>query len=59
VPWGEYKGGGLVLWLLKMVVKLQPGDVFFFIGSLIAQNVYEVVGIRHSIDLFCHKTMLT
>jgi hypothetical protein len=59
VPWGEYEGGGLVLWPLKMVVKLQPGDAFFFMGSLIAHNVHEVIGVRHSIDLFCHKTMLT
>ena len=59
VPWGEYEGGGLILWPLKMVVKLQPGDAFFFMGSLIAHNVHKVVGVRHSIDLFCHKTMLT
>jgi hypothetical protein len=59
VPWGEYEGGGLILWPLRMVIKLQPGDAFFFMGSLIAHNVHEVVGVRNSIDLFCHKTMLT
>ena len=42
-----------------MVVKLQPGDAIFFMGSLIAHNVHEVVGVWHSIDFFCHKTMLT
>jgi hypothetical protein len=47
------------LWPLKIVVKLQPGDVFFFMGSLIVHNVHEVVGVRHNVDFFCHKTMLT
>jgi hypothetical protein len=28
-------------------------------GSLIAHNVHEVVGVWNSIVLFCHKTMLT
>ena len=56
---GEYKGGGLILWPLNMVIKLQPGDAFFFMGSLIAHNVHEVVGVRNSVDFFCHKTMLT
>ena len=58
VPWGEYEGGRLVLWQLKMVVELQPGDAFFFMGSLIAHNVHVIEGVRHSIDLFCHKNVL-
>jgi len=58
ILWGEYEGGGLVLWPLKMVIKLQPRDTFFFIGSLIAHNVYEVVRVQHSINLFCIKTIL-
>jgi hypothetical protein len=36
IPWGEYKRGALVLWQLKMIVELEPGDAFFFMGSLIA-----------------------
>ena len=59
VPWGEYKGGALVLWQLKMIVELEPGDTFFFMGSLIAHNVGEIEGVRNSIDLFCHKNVLS
>jgi hypothetical protein len=59
VPWGEYNGGGLVLWQLKMVMELEPGDAFFFMGSLIAHNVGEIEGVRNSIDLFCHTNVLS
>ena len=56
---GDYQGGGLVLWQLKMVVDLRPGDAFFLMGSLIAHNVQGVEGVRNSIDLFCHCTVLS
>ena len=59
VPWGEYEGSCLVLWQLKMAVELQPGDAFFFVGSLIAHNVQDVKGVRNSIDLFCHHAVLS
>ena len=59
VPWGEYNGGGLVLWQLEMVMELEPGDAFLFMGSLIAHNVGEIEGVRNSIDLFCHKNVLS
>ena len=59
VPWGRYNGGGLVLWQLEMIVELEPGDAFFFMGSLIAHNVDEIQGVRNSIDLFCHKNILS
>ena len=59
VPWGEYEKSSLVLWQLKMVVELQLGDAFFFMGSLIAHNVQDVKGVRNSIDLFCHHTVLS
>ncbi len=59
VPWGEYNGGGLVLWQLELIVELEPSDAFFFMGSLIAHNVGEIEGVRNSIDLFCHKNVLS
>ena len=59
VPWGQYNGGGLVLWQLEMIVELEPGDAFFFMGLLIAHNVDEIQGVRNSIDLFCHKNILS
>ena len=39
-------------------MELEPGDAFFFMGSLIAHNVGEIEGVRNSIDLFCHKNVL-
>ena len=33
--------------------------LFFFMGSLIAHNVGEIEGVRNSIDLFCHKNVLS
>ena len=59
VPWGEYKGGELILWQLEMAVELWPGDAFFFIGSLIAHNIQGVKGVQHSIDLFCDNMVLS
>ena len=59
VPWGEYKPGVLLLWQLKMIVELEPGDAFFFMGSLIAHNVGKTEGVRNSINLFCHKNILS
>jgi hypothetical protein len=59
IPWGEYKEGGLVLWQLEMVVELEPGDTFFFMGSLIVYNIGEIQGVQNSIDLFCHINILS
>jgi hypothetical protein len=59
IPWGKYKEGALVLWQIKMIVELEPGGAFFFMGSLIAHNVGEIEGVRNSIDLFCYKNVLS
>jgi hypothetical protein len=42
-----------------MIVELEPGDAFFFMGLLIAHNVGEIEGVWNSIDLFCHKNILS
>ena len=59
MPWGDYTDRGLILWQLGLVVELRPGDAFFFMGSLIAHNVWEVTGSRNSIDMFSHENVLT
>ena len=59
VPWGEYKGGSLVLWQLGMIIELEPGNAFFFMGSLIVHNIGEIEGVWNSIDLFCHTNVLS
>jgi hypothetical protein len=57
-PFGNYKGGDLVLWGLRMRVEMQRGDVFFFYGSLISHNVTAVEGDRNSVNLFTHHSTL-
>ena len=42
-----------------MIIELEPSDAFFFMGSLIAHNVSEIEGVQNSIDLFCHKNILS
>jgi hypothetical protein len=42
-----------------MIIKLEPGDTFFFMGSLIIHNVGEIERVQNSIDLFCHKNILS
>ena len=42
-----------------MVIELDPGDAFFFIGSLIVHNVNEIQEVRNSFDLFCHVNILS
>ncbi len=54
VSFGDFKGGELILWGLKVIVELRPGDVYLFYGSLIAHNVLGVEGDRNSVNLFSH-----
>jgi hypothetical protein len=54
VLFGNFNRGELVLWGLKMIVELRPGDVFLFYGSLIAHNVTGVEEDRSSVNLFSY-----
>ena len=40
-------------------MELEPGDAFFFMGSLIAHNIGEIEGVQNSIVLFCYKNILS
>jgi hypothetical protein len=42
-----------------MIMELEPGDAFFFMGSLIAHNVSKIEGVQNSIDLFYHTNILS
>jgi hypothetical protein len=44
---------------LEIFVELEPNDVFFFIGLLIAHNISEIERVWNSIDLFCHMNILS
>ncbi|KAG0123255.1 hypothetical protein HOY82DRAFT_619514 [Tuber indicum] len=58
LPFGDgFSGGELILWPLKIKVELRIGDGFFFFGSLLGHQVDRVTsGVRHSLDLFTHKS---
>jgi hypothetical protein len=58
VPWGNFTGGGLVLYQAGIVYELQPGDVLYFYGNIMAHNVVDIVGERNVLDLFCCKDLL-
>jgi hypothetical protein len=63
VPFGllghSWTGGSLVLWQLQLVLDLEPGDVVFFMGRLIAHNTTAVAGTRNSMDLSTHEKVET
>jgi hypothetical protein len=40
-------------------VELEPGDTFFFMGSLIAHNIGEIQEVQNSIDLFYYTNILS
>jgi len=57
VPAGNYKGGALILYDLKMVIELAPGDMFFFPDSLIHHANEETFRNRSSIVAFTQENM--
>ena len=56
-PVGDFQGGDLILWELRTVVELKPGDVFFFYDSLVHHSNETVQGTRHSIVAFTQQNM--
>ena len=56
-PFGEFEGGALILWELKLIIELAPGDLFFFPDSLIHHSNEEVKGVRHSIVAFTQQSV--
>jgi len=57
IPAGNYTGGGLILYDLKMIVELAPGDVFLFPDSLIHHANEDIVGDRSSIVAFTQENL--
>jgi hypothetical protein len=59
VPWGDYTGGELTMYSLKLRWELKPGDVLFFGGRVISHGVEDVItGVRNSLDLFTHQSSM-
>ena len=57
VPAGDYSGGALILYDLKLTVELGPGDVLFFPDSLIHHANEDVQGNRSSIVAFTQENL--
>ncbi|KAL7269735.1 hypothetical protein RUND412_007582 [Rhizina undulata] len=57
ISYGAFEGEDLVLWQLKLKVKISPGEAFLFHSATIAHSITEVTGgERKSIDLLIHKS---
>jgi hypothetical protein len=57
VPAGNYSGGALILYDLRMIVELTPGDMFFFPDSLIHHSNEDIIGDRSSIVAFTQENL--
>ena len=44
IPWGNWTGGDLVLWPLKMRIQILEGEGFFFLGAITAHCGTEIDG---------------
>ena len=51
-PFGMFSAGGMVLWELRAVVKLNRGHLFFFTDHLINHSNEKAWGPRHSVVAF-------
>jgi hypothetical protein len=57
-PFGNFKGGALILWELRAVLELKAGDLFLFEDHLLTHSNEEVQGERHSLVAFMHQDVL-
>jgi hypothetical protein len=58
VPFGNFTGGAVILWPLKVVVEVNPGDVLFFMGAVTAHSTEAVTsGRRDCLHLFSRQHM--
>ena len=51
-PFGEFTGGGVILWELEAVVELGRGDLFYFTDHLINHSNEKAYGKRNSVVAF-------
>jgi hypothetical protein len=55
---GNFTGGHVILWDLRAVLELRPGDAFLFEDHLLTHSNEEVIGERHSLVAFTHQSVL-
>jgi len=58
-PFGDWEGGNLILWELKLIITLRPGDLLFFPDALIHHSNEPVApgGHRNSVVAFTQQNM--
>jgi hypothetical protein len=58
-PFGDWEGGNLILWELKLIIVLRPGDLLFFPDALIHHSNEPVApgGQRNSVVAFTQQNM--
>lgn len=52
---GDFHGGHIVLWEIKAILELRPGDVLLFADHLLT---HSNTGIRHSMVAFTHQGVI-
>ena len=55
---GDFTGGELVIPLLKMMFKFEPGDMIFFMWTLLEHYVLPFTGHRTSLVFFTHHNIM-
>ena len=59
LPRGNFGSGNLIFWQAKIIYQVCRSDYLLFMGSVMAHQVSEIIsGMRHSINLFCHKSTM-
>jgi hypothetical protein len=57
-PFGNFEGGAIILWELRMILELKAGDLFLFEDHLLTHSNEAVKGERHSLVAFMHQRVL-
>jgi len=60
VPYGDWKGGDVLLWEVCKRIELREGEALFFRGSAIQNDNWNIEegGVRNCIDLFIHENVV-
>jgi hypothetical protein len=57
-PFGNFRGGAVILWELRAVLQLEAGELFIFEDHLMTHSNEKAIGERYSLIAFTHQTVL-
>jgi hypothetical protein len=57
-PFGDFEGGAVILWDLRLILELKAGDLFLFEDHLLMHSNEPVRGERHSLVAFMRQRVL-